>query len=260
MSEREPIGNGKRKGSSEKGFREEKPVFKRILLKVSGESMLGKSPSTVDPDAIMKIADEIEENVKLNIDLALVLGGGNIFRGAKAQKMGFNRVTGDVMGMLSTVINAVALQDVLERKGITTRVMSAVEMSQVAEPMIRRRALRHLERGRVVIFAAGTGSPYFTTDTAAALRASEIGADVILKATKVDGIYSADPEKVKDPEKYDSISYIEFIDKGLSVMDTTAVSLCMENNIPIIVFDIQERGNLKRVILGEKIGSLVSGQ
>ena len=238
---------------------QDKKAFKRVLLKVSGESLRGGGTSAIDPDSLSAMADEIVDSIRFGVETAVVVGGGNIFRGSELGNLGIARITGDMMGMLSTVINALALQDSLENKGIETRVMTAVKMDEVAEPMIRRRVLRHLEKDRVVLFAGGTGSPYFTTDTAAALRASEIGAEVLLKATKVDGIYSADPEKVEDAEKYESISYIDFIDKGLRVMDTTAVSFCMENKIPIIVFNLLKKGNLRRVVSGERVGSMVCG-
>ena len=238
---------------------QDKKAFKRVLLKVSGESLRGGGTSAIDPDSLSAMADEIVDSIRFGVETAVVVGGGNIFRGSELENLGIARITGDMMGMLSTVINALALQDSLENKGIETRVMTAVKMDEVAEPMIRRRVLRHLEKDRVVLFAGGTGSPYFTTDTAAALRASEIGAEVLLKATKVDGIYSADPEKVEDAEKYESISYIDFIDKGLRVMDTTAVSFCMENKIPIIVFNLLKKGNLRRVVSGERVGSMVCG-
>ncbi len=234
--------------------------YKRILLKISGEALQGKEPYGIDPEFLKTLAEEIKTVVDMGVQVAIVIGGGNIFRGVSGATKGMDRATADYMGMLATVINALALQDALEKLGLKTRVQSAIEMKEIAEPYIRRRAIRHLEKGRVVIFAAGTGNPFFTTDTAAALRAAEINADVLLKATKVDGIYTADPEKVKDAKKLDKVSYKDVITKGLKVMDSAAVSLCMENRIPIIVFDIRNRGNLKKVVLGENVGSLVEGE
>ncbi len=228
------------------------------MLKLSGEALLGRREHGISPETCAAIAQEIKEVKALGIELAVVIGGGNIFRGIAGSKRGLDRVTGDYMGMLATVINALALQDALEKNGVHTRVQSAIEMRSVAEPFIRRRAMRHLEKGRVVIFAAGTGNPYFTTDTTAALRANEIGSEVILKATSVDGIYTADPKKHRSAKRYKRISYIEALQKRLEIMDSTAFSLCMDNKTPIIVFDLFKRGNIKRVILGESIGTLVT--
>lgn len=233
------------------------PVYKRILLKLSGEALMGNQGFGVDPLMAVKVAEELKEVHSLGVEMAIVIGGGNIFRGLKATAQGMDRVSGDLMGMLATVINAIALQDALEKVGVFTRVVSAIEMREVAEPFIRRRAMRHLEKRRVVIFAAGTGNPYFSTDTAAALRAMEIKAEVILKATKVDGIYDADPVKVKSATMYSEIKYIEVLRQGLRVMDTTAISLCMDNSLPIIVFNLLQSGNIQRVVTGEKIGTIV---
>src|SRR3954469_1992754 len=234
------------------------PVFKRILLKISGEALAANQGFGVDTTRIHEIAGELSEVQKLGIQTAIVVGGGNFFRGVAQQAKDMDRVSADHMGMLATVINALALQDALEKQGVYTRVMSAIEMNQVAEPFIRRRAMRHLEKGRVVIFAGGTGNPYFSTDTAASLRAMEIKADVILKATKVDGNYDADPFLVKDAKMFDQISYLDILKKGLKVMDSTAISLCKDNNLPIVVFNLNKAGNIKRVVTGEKVGSLVS--
>ena len=233
-------------------------VFKRILLKLSGEALASTQGFGVDPVRIQEIAAELQDVHTLGVQIAIVVGGGNFFRGVAVQARNMDRVAADNMGMLATVINALALQDALEKHGVNTRVMSAIEMHQVAEPFIRRRAIRHLEKARVVIFAAGTGNPYFSTDTAASLRAAEIKADVILKATKVDGIYDADPMLVKDAKLFDQISYLEMLKQGLKVMDATAVSLCRENNIPVCVFNLNKRGNIRRVVTGERVGSLVS--
>jgi len=233
------------------------PVYKRVLLKLSGEALMGKQAFGVDPQVAGTIAREVREVHRLGVEVAIVIGGGNIFRGLSATAQGMERVSGDLMGMLGTVINAIALQDALEKVGVFTRVLSAIEMREVAEPFIRRRAIRHLEKRRVVIFAAGIGNPYFSTDTAAALRAMEVKAEVILKATKVDGIFNADPMKVKDASMFDRISYIDVIGKGLKVMDATAISLCMENRMPIVVFNLGNSGNIKRAVLGEKIGTVV---
>lgn len=233
------------------------PVYKRILLKLSGEALMGKQAFGVDPQVTGTIAREVREVHGLGVEVAIVIGGGNIFRGLSATAQGVERVSGDLMGMLATVINAIALQDALEKLDVFTRVLSAIEMREVAEPYIRRRAIRHLEKRRVVIFAAGIGNPYFSTDTAAALRAMEVKAEVILKATKVDGIFDADPMKVKDASMFDQISYIDVIGKGLKVMDATAISLCMENRMPIVVFNLGHSGNIKRAVLGEKIGTVV---
>jgi uridylate kinase len=234
-----------------------KPHYHRVLLKLSGEVLMGPQPFGIDPDVVKRIALEVREVHELGVEIAIVIGGGNIFRGLAASAQGFDRVSADHMGMLATVINALALQDALENADVHTRVLSAIEMRQVAEPYIKRRAVRHLEKGRVVIFAAGTGNPYFSTDTTAALRGMEIKAEIIMKATKVDGIYDADPEQVADAKKLPKISYLDVIKQKLRVMDTTAISLCMDNDLPIIVFNIKEYGNIKRVVLGEEIGSLV---
>lgn len=233
------------------------PVYKRILLKLSGEALMGNHGFGVDPHMAVKVAEELKDVHSLGVEMAIVIGGGNIFRGLRATAQGMDRVSGDLMGMLATVINAIALQDALEKVGVFTRVVSAIEMREVAEPFIRRRAMRHLEKRRVVIFAAGTGNPYFSTDTAAALRAMEIKAEVILKATKVDGIYDADPVKVKSATMYSEIKYIDVLRQGLKVMDTTAISLCMDNSLPIIVFNLLQSGNIHRVVMGEKIGTIV---
>jgi len=234
------------------------PIFKRILLKLSGEALAATQGFGVDPLRIHEIAAELADVHTLDVQIAIVVGGGNFFRGVAEQAKDMDRVSADHMGMLATVINALALQDALEKQGVYTRVMSAIEMNHVAAPFIRRRAIRHLEKDRIVIFAGGTGNPYFSTDTAASLRAMEIKADAILKATKVDGIYDADPLKVKDAKKYAEISYMEVLKQGLKVMDSTAISLCKDNNLPIIVFNLNDRGNIRKVISGEKIGSLVS--
>ncbi|HLH29769.1 MAG TPA: UMP kinase [Terriglobia bacterium] len=231
--------------------------YKRVLLKLSGEALMGDQGFGIDPQVVSRIAMEVKDVHALGVEVAIVIGGGNIFRGIKAEGEGFDRVTADHMGMLATVINALAIQDALEKINVYTRVLSAIEMRQVAEMYIRRRAVRHLEKGRVVIFAAGTGNPYFSTDTTAALRAMEIKADVILKATKVDGIYSADPVKVADAKRFTEINYMKVLTEGLAVMDSTAISLCMDNKVPIIVFNIRTHGNIRRVIEGEKIGTLV---
>lgn len=220
---------------------------------------MGDRAYGIDSETVADMAAEIRDIAKLGIEVAVVIGGGNIFRGVEASVKGMERASADYMGMLATVINALALQNSLEKLGIPTRVQSAIEMRELAEPYIRRRAIRHLEKGRVVIFAAGTGNPYFTTDTAAALRAMEIGAEVILKATKVDGVYSSDPVKNPDAVKYDTIPYIDVLKKGLAVMDSTAISLCMDNNLPIIVFNVRKKGNIKRIIQGKRIGTLVGG-
>jgi len=236
------------------------PVYRRVLLKLSGEALMGEQSYGIDPAVATQIAADIGEIQALGVETAVVIGGGNIFRGVAARARGMDRATGDYMGMLATVINALALQDALEHQNILTRVVTAIEMREVAEPFIRRRAIRHLEKGRVVVFAAGTGNPYFTTDTAAALRAMEMKAEVILKATKVDGIYSADPVFHPDATKYDHISYLQVLDQGLKVMDATAISLCMDNDLPIVVFNLRTPGNLKRAIMGEPIGSTVSAE
>jgi len=236
------------------------PVYKRVLLKLSGEMLGGEQGYGIDPVTITSIANEIKEVVQCGVELALVIGGGNIFRGLAASSKGMDRASADYMGMLATMINALAMQDALEHLDVDTRVQSAIAMQEVAEPYIRRRAIRHLEKGRVVIFGAGTGNPYFTTDTAASLRAMEIGADVIMKGTKVDGVYSADPKKDSQAVKYRSLTYIDVLSKGLQVMDATAVSLCMDNNLPIVVFDVTTGGNVKRVVFGEEIGTIVKGE
>ena len=235
------------------------PVYKRILLKLSGEALMGNQGFGVDPLMAVKVAEELKEVHDLGVEMAIVIGGGNIFRGLKATAQGMDRVSGDLMGMLATVINAIALQDALEKVGVFTRVVSAIEMREVAEPFIRRRAMRHLEKRRVVIFAAGTGNPYFSTDTAAALRAMEIKAEVILKATKVDGIYDADPVKVKSATMYSEIKYIDVLRQGLRVMDTTAISLCMENKMPILVLNLWDNQSLLQAVRGEPTGTLVHG-
>lgn len=231
--------------------------FKRIVLKLSGEALQGEKRFGIDPAVLKSIAKQLVELVSLKVEMAIVIGGGNIFRGLQASDQGIDRSTGDYMGMLATAINAMALQDALEKEGAETRVLTAIEMRQLAEPYIRRRALRHLEKGRIIILAAGTGSPYFTTDTAAALRASEIGAEVILKATRVDGVFEADPEKDPTAKKFQEISYMDVVKKRLKVMDATAVTMCMENNIPIIVFNLFKEGALRRVVAGQKVGTLV---
>jgi len=233
--------------------------YKRVLLKLSGEVLGGSQGYGIDPQVITTIALEIKDVLASGVELALVIGGGNIFRGLAASSKGMDRASADYMGMLATVINALAMQDALEQIGVDTRVQSAIEMQAVAEPYIRRKAVRHLEKGRVVIFGAGTGNPYFTTDTAASLRAMEINAEVILKGTKVDGVYSADPKKDPAAVKYQTLSYIDVLKKGLAVMDATATSLCMDNSLPIIVFDVGVAGNIKRVVQGEEIGTIVKG-
>jgi len=233
------------------------PAYKRVLLKLSGEALMGEKQYGIDPAVTAQIAHDVQEIQTLGVETAIVIGGGNIFRGLAASTRGMDRATGDYMGMLATVINALALQDALEQQGVVTRVMSAIEMRAVAEPFIRRRAIRHLEKGRALIFAAGTGNPYFTTDTAAALRAMEIRANVIMKATKVDGIYSADPMKDPQATRYETISYLQVLEKRLQVMDATAISLCMDNQLPILVFNLRTPGNLRRAVLGEPVGSVV---
>jgi uridylate kinase len=234
------------------------PRYKRVLLKLSGEALMGEREFGISPDVLENLSDELLDAHGLGVELALVVGGGNFFRGATGTARGIDRVTGDHMGMLATLINALALQDSLERKHLTTRVLSALEIRQVAEPFLRRRALRHLERGRVIILAAGTGNPYFTTDSAAALRAMEVRAEVLLKATKVDGIYSADPVKHPDARFLPKVRYLEVLERGLEVMDTTAITLCMDNRLPILVFNIRKRGNIRRILLGEDVGSMVT--
>ncbi len=234
------------------------PIYKRILLKISGEALAAGQGFGVDNQRVHEIGGELAEVHRLGVEIAIVVGGGNFFRGVAEQAKAMDRVSADHMGMLATVINALALQDALEKQGVWTRVMSALEMNQVAEPFIRRRAIRHLEKGRVVVFAGGTGNPYFSTDTAASLRAMEIKADAILKATKVDGIYSDDPVVVKDATMFETISYMDILRLGLRVMDATAIALCRENNLPIVIFNLNQHGNIRRVVLGERVGSLVS--
>jgi len=238
----------------------EKPVYKRVLLKLGGESFSGEKGFGIDIKKINFISQQLAEIRELGVEIAIVIGGGNIFRGQEGSAIGINRVSADYMGMLATVINALALQDSLEKLGIETRVQTAIEMKAVAEPYIRRRAMRHLEKNRVVILASGTGNPYFTTDTAASLRAIELNAEAVLKATKVDGIYESDPMINKKAVKFNKLGFLEFLNKGLKVMDATSISLCMENNIPVIVFNLNLNGNIKRVILGEKIGTIVRGE
>jgi len=236
-----------------------KLAYRRVVLKLSGEALRGKQTHGIDPQILASLANQIKEINKLGVQIAMVVGGGNIFRGQTASgSFKMERTVGDYMGMLATVINGLALQNYLERAGVDTRVMTAIQMHQVAEPYIKRRAIRHLEKKRAVIFVGGTGNPYFTTDTTAALRAMEIGADIVLKATKVDGVYSADPIKVKHAKKYNQLKYIEVLKHRLKVMDATAISLCMDNNLPIIVFNLNRKGNIKRIILGEKLGTIVN--
>jgi uridylate kinase len=236
-----------------------RPQYKRILLKLSGEVLTGEGGYGIDSTVLQKIGQEIKEVKNLGVEIAIVIGGGNIFRGMAASAKGMDRASADYMGMLATVMNGIALQDALEKINVHTRVQTAIEMREVAEPYIRRRAIRHLEKGRVVIFAGGTGNPYFTTDTTASLRAMEIGADVILKATKVDGVYNKDPLLHKRAHKYDELSYLDVLKKRLKVMDATAISLCMDHQMPIIVFNLKKKGNVKRVVLGEKVGTTVRG-
>jgi uridylate kinase len=235
-----------------------RPAYHRILLKLSGEALMGGQGFGIDPAVATRIAQEVHEVHELGVQIAIVVGGGNFIRGVAASAHGIDRVVADHMGMLATIINALALQDALEKLKSLTRVVTAIDMHEIAEPFIRRRVIRHLEKGRVVVLAGGTGNPYFSTDTAAALRAVEIKAEVILKATKVDGVYDADPQKVPGAKLYDRISYLDVLAHGLAVMDTTAISMCMDNNLPIVVFNLNVPGNLKRVVLGEKVGSLVS--
>ncbi len=236
------------------------PQYKRVVLKISGEALAGQQGYGIDPKFISSIADQIKDVVALGVQVAIIVGGGNIWRGVAGSAQGMDRATADYMGMLATVMNGLALQDALEHISVPTRVQSSIEMRQIAEPYIRRRAIRHLEKNRVVIFAGGTGNPYFSTDTTAALRAAEIEADVILMAkNNVDGVYSADPSKIKDAVKYESLTYLEVLKNGLGVMDSTASSLSMDNNIPMIVFNISKEGNIKRVVLGEKIGTMIGG-
>jgi uridylate kinase len=233
------------------------PIFKRVLLKLSGEALQGDEGYGISPPILESIASQIKDVVELGIELGIVIGGGNIFRGVAASAQGMDRASADYMGMLATVINSMALQDALEAQGLETRVMTAIDMQEIAEPYIRRRAMRHLEQQRVVIFGAGTGNPYFTTDTAASLRAMEIHAEVILKATKVDGIYDSDPMKNPDAVKFDDLTYLEVLQRDLHVMDSTAISLCRDNNLPIVVFNLHEKGNIRRAVMGEKIGTVV---
>lgn len=235
-----------------------KPRYHRVLIKVSGEALMGFQEFGVDPAVMGSIAREIKEVHQLGVEIAIVVGGGNIIRGMKVSEAGFDRATGDYMGMLATVINALALQGALEENGVLTRVLSAIDLAQVAEPFIRRRAIRHLEKKRVVILAAGTGNPYFSTDTAAALRAMEIKAEVLLKATKVEGVYDSDPLENADAKMFKHLTYLQVLEKGLKVMDTTAISLCMDNQLPIIIFSLREKGSIKRVVMGEKVGSVIS--
>ncbi len=237
-----------------------KPKYKRVLLKLSGEALCGEAGYGIDDKILRDLAEELSEVRELGVELGIVVGGGNIFRGVAASAKGMDRSSADHMGMLATVINSLALQDALESRKVQTRVMSAIEMHEVAEPYIRRRASRHLEKGRVVIFAAGTGNPYFTTDTAASLRAMEIDAEVLLKATRVDGVYDEDPHKNSKAVKFEKLTYLDVLKKGLKVMDATATSLCMDNRMPIVVFNMTKRGNIKRVILGETIGTTVTGE
>ncbi len=232
-------------------------AFKRILLKLSGEALAGKQGQGINTEIIKQVAQEVAEAYRSGAEIGIVIGGGNIFRGVAASAGGMDRASSDYMGMLATCINALALQDALEKEDVPTRVQTAIEMAEIAEPYIRRKAIRHLEKGRVVIFAAGTGNPYFTTDTAAALRAAEIGAEVIMKATKVDGIYDKDPAKFNDAKMYDELTYIDVLNKGLKVMDSTAVSLCMDNKLPILTFNLMSRGNILRAFKGEPVGTIV---
>lgn len=236
-----------------------KPRYKRIILKISGEVLSGEGNYGIDPKVMGQIAREIQEVKALGVEIAVVIGGGNIFRGLAASSRGMDRASADYMGMLATVLNALALQDALEKLGVHTRVQTAIEMREVAEPYIRRRAIRHLEKNRVVIFAAGTGNPYFTTDTTASLRAMEIGADIILKGTKVDGVYDSDPVRKQGAKKFEELTYLDVLQKQLRVMDATAISLCMDHHIPIVVFNLKKKGNIKRVVLGENVGTRVRG-
>jgi len=234
--------------------------FNRVLLKLSGEALMGDAVYGIDPEVLLSLAQQIKPVVERGVQVSIVVGGGNIFRGLAAASKGMDRAQADYMGMLATVMNSLALQDALERYGIFTRVMTAIEMQALAEPYIRRRAIRHIEKGRVVIFAAGTGNPYFTTDTTAALRALEIGADCIMKATKVDGVYSADPFLDPDAERYEQLSYIDVLSQGLQVMDSTAISLCMDNDLPILIFNMQVEGNIERALMGQDVGTIISGE
>jgi len=236
------------------------PIYRRVMLKLSGECLAGPDRFGINPGVVDYVAQEIREVQEIGVQVALVVGGGNIFRGLAASSRGMDRASADYMGMLATVLNGLALQNALEKVGVDTRVQTAIHMQELAEPFIRRRAIRHLEVGRVVIFVAGTGNPYFTTDTAAALRAMEVGAEIIFKATKVDGVYTADPLKVPQATKFDELSYIEVLNRKLEVMDSTAISLCMDNSFPIVVFDLMEKGNFKMAVMGEKVGTLVRGE
>ncbi|HEY1923939.1 MAG TPA: UMP kinase [Candidatus Acidoferrum sp.] len=247
-----------KKTTTKSSSKKHQPKYKRIVLKLSGESMQGPQGFGIHGETVQAIAKELKEVHELGVEVAVMVGGGNIFRGGRQKGFEIDRATGDYMGMLATMINALALQDALEKEGVHTRVQSAMGMHQVAEPFIRRRAVRHLEKGRVVIFGAGTGNPYFSTDTAAALRAMEIKADVILKATRVDGIYDADPERVSDAKFFAQITYRDVLHQDLKVMDSTAISLCMDNGMPIVVFNMNRHGNIKRVVLGERVGSTVT--
>lgn len=233
------------------------PAYKRILLKLSGEALAGSQNLGINTTVIKQIAQDVAEAYKAGVEIGIVIGGGNIYRGVAASAEGMDRASADYMGMLATCINALALQDALEKENVPTRVQTAIEMAEIAEPYIRRKAIRHLEKGRIVIFGAGTGNPFFTTDTAASLRAMEISAEVIMKATKVDGIYDKDPKKFPDAVKFDKISYIDVLNKGLNVMDSTAISLCMDNKLPIITFDLTQRGNVLKAVMGQEIGTLV---
>jgi len=233
------------------------PAYKRILLKLSGEALAGSQGQGINNTVIKQIAEDVAEAFRVGVEIGIVIGGGNIYRGVAASAEGMDRASADYMGMLATCINALALQDALEKANVPTRVQTAIEMAEIAEPYIRRRAIRHLEKGRIVIFGAGTGNPFFTTDTAASLRAMEISAEVIMKATKVDGIYDKDPKKFADAKKFDKISYIEVLNKGLNVMDSTAISLCMDNKLPIVTFDMTQKGNVLKAVMGENIGTLV---
>ncbi|MDQ1266103.1 MAG: Uridylate kinase [Bacteroidota bacterium] len=236
------------------------PKYKRILLKLSGESLMGNQKFGIDPDALISYSEEIADVHRIGVQIGLVIGGGNIFRGIQAVATGIHKVSGDNMGMLATVINSIALQNALEKIGIDTRLQTAIKMEQIAEPLIRRRAIRHLEKGRIVIFAAGTGNPYFTTDTAAALRAIEIEAQIIIKGTRVDGVYDSDPEKNSTAQKYSNITYHDVLERNLRVMDHTAITLCEENKLPILVYNVTRRGDLKRLVLGDDIGTIVSSR
>jgi uridylate kinase len=234
-------------------------TYKRILLKLSGEALMGKEGYGIDPDTMQEIAEQIKGVKETGVDVAIVVGGGNIYRGLRAGRQGIDRATGDYMGMIATVMNCLALQDNLERLGLATRVQTAIQMAAIAEPYIRRRAIRHMEKGRIVIFAGGTGNPFFTTDTAAALRAMEVGADVILKGTRVNGVYDKDPEMHRDATFIREITYMEVLERNLKVMDATAIALCRENRLPIIVFNLKDKSNMKRVVLGEAVGTIVRG-